>query len=138
MDRRCALDIQLGWKAGPEQFEPNTLLDAAIAAEQAGFDTMEASDHFSPWAPQGHAAFTWTLLGAIAARTNKIGIGTGLTCPIIRYEPSIVAQMAATLAVMAPHRAFLSVGTGEALNEYAATGIWPGYDKRQEMLAEAI
>lgn len=95
--------LQLGWKAGPEQFEPNALLNFAVAAEQAGFDLIEASDHFNPWSDDGQACFTWTWLGA-----------------------------------MAPGRAFLSVGTGEALNEYAATGAWPDCDERQVRMHEAI
>ncbi|HZS94440.1 MAG TPA: TIGR03557 family F420-dependent LLM class oxidoreductase [Chloroflexota bacterium] len=130
--------VELGWKAGPEQYGPNELLEYAIAAEQAGFDSLEASDHFNPWSEAGQACFVWTWLGAAAAKTSKIGLGTGVTCPIIRYDPAVIAQAAATLAVMAPNRSFLCVGTGEALNEYAATGLWPGYDERQAMLGEAI
>src|SRR5579883_1288393 len=130
--------IQLGWKAGPEQYGPNELLDYAIVAEQAGFDCLEASDHFHPWSEAGQASFIWTWLGAVAARTQRIHLGTGVTCPILRYNPAIIAQASATLAVMAPGRTFLCVGTGEALNEYAATGVWPGYEDRQNRLAEAI
>ncbi len=130
--------VQFGWKAGPEQFPPNELLDQAIAVEQAGFDFIEASDHFHPWSEAGQAPFTWTWFGAVAARTNRISMGPGVTCPILRYHPSIIAQAAATVSAMAPGRFFLCVGTGEALNEYAATGMWPGYDERQERLLEAI
>ena len=133
-----ASQIQLGWKAGPEQYPPNELLDYAVAAEQAGFDTIDCSDHFQPWSEAGQACFTWTWLGAVAARTSRIRLGTGVTCPILRYDPAVVAQMSATLGVMAPGRAYLGVGTGEALNEYAATGMWPGYEERQERLIEAI
>jgi coenzyme F420-dependent glucose-6-phosphate dehydrogenase len=78
------------------------------------------------------------VLGAIAARTSRIALGTGVTCPILRYHPSIIAQAAATIATLAPDRFFLGVGTGEALNEYSATGGWPGYNERREQLAEAI
>jgi len=130
--------IQLGWKAGPEQYPPMELLDYAIAAEQAGFDSLDVSDHFHPWSEDGQACFTWTWLGAAAVKTSKITLGTGLTCPLLRYEPAVIAQAAATLGVMAPDRAYLAVGTGEALNEYAATGVWPEYGERQAMLAEAI
>jgi coenzyme F420-dependent glucose-6-phosphate dehydrogenase len=130
--------LQFGWKAGPEQYDPNALLEYAIAAEEAGFDSLEASDHFHPWAEDGQACFVWTWLGAVAARTKRIHLGTGVTCPILRYDPAVIAQASATLGVMAPERAFLCVGTGEALNEYAATGEWPGYDDRQQRLAEAI
>lgn len=130
--------LQLGWKAGPEQYPPTDLCDYAVAAEQAGFDTIDASDHFHPWSEAGQAAFTWTWLGAVAARTSRIHLGTGITCPILRYHPSVIAQAAATVSCFAPGRSYLGVGTGEALNEYAATGEWPGYAERQERLAEAI
>jgi coenzyme F420-dependent glucose-6-phosphate dehydrogenase len=130
--------LQLGWKAGAEQYPPNELLDYAVVAEQAGFDTIDASDHFNPWSEVGQASFVWTWLGAVAARTSKIHMGTGVTCPILRYNPAIVAQAAATVSVLAPGRVYMCVGTGEALNEYAATGMWPGYDERQAMLAEAV
>ena|SRR5437763_11067321 len=130
--------LSLGWKAGTEQYPPTELLDYAVVAEQVGFDSIDVSDHFHPWSEAGQSCFTWTWLGAVAARTNHIHIGPGLTCPILRYYPSIVAQAAATVSVFAPQRFFLAVGTGEALNEYAATGIWPGYQERQARLAEAI
>lgn len=130
--------LSLGWKAGPEQYPPTELLDYAVAAEQAGFDSLNVSDHFQPWSEAGQASFTWTWLGAAAARTSRIHMGTGLTCPILRYHPSVIAQAAATVSALAPRRFFLAVGTGEALNEYAATGMWPGYDERQARLEEAI
>jgi coenzyme F420-dependent glucose-6-phosphate dehydrogenase len=130
--------VQLGWKAGPEQFPPMELLDYAVAAEAAGFEIVDASDHFHPWDESGQACFTWTWLGAAAVKTSRITLGTGVTCPILRYHPAVIAQAAATLGVMAPGRAYLGVGTGEALNEYAATHEWPTYSERQERLAEAI
>jgi coenzyme F420-dependent glucose-6-phosphate dehydrogenase len=130
--------LRLGWKAGPEQYPPDELLEYAVAAEAAGFEMLDASDHFHPWAEAGQASFVWTWLGAVAARTSRIVLGPGVTCPILRYHPAIIGQAAATLACLAPGRAYLGVGTGEALNEYAATGWWPTYDERQERLAEAI
>lgn len=130
--------VTLGWKAGPEQYPPVELLGYAIAAEQAGFDFIEVSDHFQPWSEAGQACFTWTWLGAVAARTSKIRIGPGVTSPILRYHPAIIAQAAATVSHFAPGRSYLSVGTGEALNDYAATGMWPEYDERRDRLAEAI
>jgi coenzyme F420-dependent glucose-6-phosphate dehydrogenase len=69
---------------------------------------------------------------------QKIVLGTGVTCPILRYHPAIIAQAAATLAAFAPGRSFLGLGTGEALNEYSATGLWPNYQIRQPQLAEAV
>lgn len=130
--------LKLGWKAGSEQYPPLDLLDYAVTAEQAGFDTIDASDHFNPWSEEGQACFTWTWFGALAVKTSHIQFGTGVTCPILRYHPAVIAQAAATCSSMAPDRVYLGVGTGEALNEYASTGEWPGYNERQEMLAEAL
>src|SRR5690349_1403538 len=131
-------EVRVGWKAGAEQDGPAELVDYEVAAEQAGLESVEGSEHFHPWAEKGQACFVWTWLGAVAARTRTIILGTGVTCPIIRYHPAIVAQAAATLACLAPQRTFLGVGTGEALNEYPATCEWPSYKERQERLAEAI
>lgn len=132
------METSVGWKAGPEQYPPQELLDYAVEAEAAGFKSIDASDHFHPWSEEGQAAFIWSWLGAVAARTRTIEFGTGLTCPMLRYHPSIIAQAAATLGVMAPGRFYLSVGTGEALNEYSSTGQWPPFKERQERLGEAI
>jgi coenzyme F420-dependent glucose-6-phosphate dehydrogenase len=130
--------LQLGWKAGTEQYPPDELLKLALAAEEAGFDSIDASDHFHPWAEKGEACFVWSWLGAVAATATKAVLGTGVTCPILRYHPAIVAQAAATVARLAPNGFFLGVGTGEALNEYSATGLWPGYNERRAQLEEAI
>lgn len=109
--------LRLGWKAGPEQYPPGELLEYAVDAEQAGFDSIEVSDHFHPWSEEGEACFVWTWLGAAAVRTDSVGLGPGVTCPTLRYHPAIIAQASATLACFAPGRSFLCVGTGEALNE---------------------
>jgi coenzyme F420-dependent glucose-6-phosphate dehydrogenase len=130
--------LKFGWKAGTEQYPPGELLEYAVVAEHAGFDSIDVSDHFHPWAEKGQACFVWTWLGAAAARTHKIILGTGITCPILRYHPAVIAQAAATLDCLAPGRTFLGVGTGEALNEYSAVGEWPDYKGRRERLAEAI
>ncbi len=130
--------VQFGWKAGPEQYGPVELLEYAVAAEKAGFDLLDVSDHFHPWSEAGQCPFTWTWLGAAAVQTSKIQIGTGVTCPILRYHPAIIAQAAATVSRFAPGRTYLGVGTGEALNEYSATRAWPEYPERLERLQEAI
>ena len=127
-----------GWKAGAEQYGPRELLEMATAAEDAGFEAASISDHFHPWDESGQSPFAWTWLGAAAARTTRIQLGTGLTAPILRYHPAIIAQAVATLAELAPGRAFVAVGTGEALNEYSATGLWPGHTGRQRRVEEAV
>ena len=130
--------VMLGIKLGPEEYPPVELLNYAVAAEQAGFDAIDVSDHFHPWSEFGQSCFTWAWLGAAAARTTKIILGPGVTCPILRYHPAVIAQAAATIDNFAPGRTYLGLGTGEALNEYSATGVWPDYGDRQQMVQEAI
>ncbi len=130
--------LQLGWKAGPEQYPPVELMNYAISADKAGFDLIDVSDHFNPWSPEGQAPFTWTWLGAVATQTQRSILSPGVTCPILRYHPAIIAQASATVSHFAPNRTWLGLGTGEALNEFAATGQWPTYAERRERLAEAI
>jgi len=131
--------VKFGYKLMTEEHAPAALLDNARRAEAAGFDFVSISDHFHPWLEsQGHAPFAWSVLGAIAAVTSTIGITTGLTCPIIRYHPAIVAQAAATMAVMSDGRFELSVGAGERLNEHVTGARWPSIPERHEMLGEAI
>ena len=132
--------LQLGYKASAEQFGPRALLEFAVHAEQCGFDSVAVSDHFHPWRhTDGHApqAFVW--LGALCERTRRVRLGTSVTTPTFRYHPAVVAQAAATLALLSGDRFFLGVGTGESMNEVPALGIaWPGFKERFARLAEAI
>jgi TAT-translocated FGD2 family F420-dependent dehydrogenase len=128
----------VGFMLGHEQFRVPELLDLGAAAEQAGFDLLATSDHFQPWqANQGHAGAALTMLGALSQRTQRAWLGPTVTCPILRYHPSVVAQTFATLSTLAPGRVFLGVGSGEALNEQAATGQWPRWPERWDRLIEA-
>jgi TAT-translocated FGD2 family F420-dependent dehydrogenase len=121
-----------------EQFPQSRLVELGVRAEQAGFDMIWTSDHFHPWQhDQGHSGFAWLLLAALGQRM-QIPMGTGVTCPTYRYHPAIVAQAFASLGALYPGRVFLGVGTGEAINEEAATGQWDEYDARADRLEEAI
>jgi coenzyme F420-dependent glucose-6-phosphate dehydrogenase len=132
--------IKLGYKASAEQFGPNELLDFSGLAEAVGFDSVFISDHFQPWKHTGgHAPYSLSWLGALGAKTTRVAMGTSVMTPTFRYHPSVVAQAAATLAVMFPDRVILGVGTGESLNEVPALGIkWPGFKERQARLREAV
>jgi coenzyme F420-dependent glucose-6-phosphate dehydrogenase len=132
-------NMKWGYTCSSEEFEASALLEHAVAAEQAGFEFVTVSDHFHPWtSSQGHSPFAWTTVGAIGARTSRVEIGTGVTCPLIRYHPTVIAQAAATAAELSGGRFFLGVGTGEALNEHITADRWPPAKVRQEMLAEAV
>lgn len=105
--------MQIGYKLAAESFGPKELVRQAVLAEQAGFDFVEMSDHYHPWLDaQGHSPFVWTVLGTIAAKTEHIGLATGVTCPTVRYHPAVVAQAAATLALVSDGRFTLGVGSG--------------------------
>lgn len=130
---------KFGYKLMTEEHGPKALVTNACRAEDAGFDFLSISDHYHPWLEsQGHAPFAWSVLGAIAHATSRIGITTGLTCPILRYHPAIIAQAAATVAVMSEGRFTLAVGAGERLNEHVTGVRWPSIPERHAMLGEAI
>lgn len=131
--------IKLGYALSSEEHEPKRLIVHAQMAESAGFKFLIISDHFHPWvSQQGQSPFVWSVLGGIAQATQRVSIGTGVTCPILRIHPALVAQAAATIADMMPGRFFLGLGTGEYLNEHILGYPWPHIEIRQEMLAEAI
>jgi G6PDH family F420-dependent oxidoreductase len=131
--------VKYGYKLMTEEHGPSALVENARRAEEGGFDFVSISDHFHPWLEsQGHSPFAWSVLGAIAATTSRIGIATGLTCPIIRYHPAIIAQAAATIAAMSGGRFTLGIGAGERLNEHVTGARWPSVPERHEMLADAI
>jgi G6PDH family F420-dependent oxidoreductase len=130
---------QFGYTLYCEGNPPKDLVRQAMAAERAGFDFLVISDHYHPWlSSQEHSAFAWSVLGAVAQATERIKLATMVTCPIIRYHPAIVAQMAATVAVLSDERFTLGLGAGERLNEHVVGRGWPPADVRHEMLREAI
>ena len=131
--------IELGYALSSEEHGPLDLVHYARTAEQAGFGFGLVSDHFHPWIPrQGHSPFVWSVVGGVAGATERFRLGTGVTCPLIRIHPALVAQAAATSEAMMPGRFFLGVGTGENLNEHVLGDRWPAPDERVEMLEEAI
>lgn len=130
---------EIGYALSSEEATPNDLVRYARRAEESGFAFALISDHFHPWIPrQGNSPFAWSVIGGISQVTRRLRLGTGVTCPLIRYPVPIVAQAAATAAAMLPGRFFLGVGTGERLNEHILGTHWPAPDERRAMLVEAI
>lgn len=130
---------QLGYALSTEEHGPTTCTQHAAQAEETGFDFMMVSDHYHPWVDaQGHSPFVWNVLGAIARETDEIPVGTGVTAPINRIHPAIIAQAAATTAVQMDGRFTLGLGTGENLNEHVLGHRWPPHHVRLGMLREAI
>jgi coenzyme F420-dependent glucose-6-phosphate dehydrogenase len=121
-----------------EQFPPSELVEQASEAERAGFDGVNVSDHFQPWWEPGESGQAWTLLGAVGQATTRVELGTGVTAPVHRYHPAVVAQFAATLEELCPGRAFLGIGSGESLNESPAGMDWPGTAEQVRRMDEAL
>src|SRR5688500_19904508 len=123
----------LGYHCAHEQLPPSTLLRHLKDAADAGFTAAMCSDHFHPWSErQGHSGFTWSWLGA-ALEATPLSFGT-VCAPGQRYHPAVIAQAAATLAVMYPERFWLAVGSGEALNEKITGDPWPSKEQRNARL----
>lgn len=131
--------VELGYAISSEEHQPNDLVRHARLAEDYGFTFALVSDHFHPWVDaQGHSPFVWSVLGGIAATTERLVIGTGVTCPTTRTHPAIIAHAAATMAAMMPGRFFLGLGTGENLNEHIFGDRLPAYELRSAMFEEAV
>jgi coenzyme F420-dependent glucose-6-phosphate dehydrogenase len=134
------VDLKIGYKASAEQFGPRRLVELGVAAERHGFDTVTVSDHYQPWRHDGgHAPFSLAWMAAVGERTERVLLGTSVLTPTFRYHPAVVAQAFATMGCLYPGRVMLGLGTGEAMNEVAVTGIeWPEFKERFARLRESV
>jgi G6PDH family F420-dependent oxidoreductase len=131
--------MRIGYFLASEEFAPRELVRQAGMAEDAGFEGLWISDHYHPWNDQqGHSGFVWSTIGALAVAVPTMNVTTAVTCPTMRIHPAIIAQAAATSAVLLEGRFALGLGTGEALNEHILGGPWPQADERLELLEEAV
>jgi G6PDH family F420-dependent oxidoreductase len=129
----------MGYFLSCEEWGPKDLVELAVKARDAGFEGLWISDHYHPWNDeQGHSPFVWSVIGAVAQAAPQMSLTTAVTCPTVRIHPAIIAQAAATSAVLFGGRFRLGVGSGEALNEHILGDRWPGADERLEMLEEAV
>jgi coenzyme F420-dependent glucose-6-phosphate dehydrogenase len=132
--------LAVGYKASAEQFGPRQLVELGVRAEEVGLDSVWVSDHLQPWRHEGgHAPHALTALAALGERTERVVLGTSVLTPTFRYNPAVLAQQLATLALLSPGRLVLGVGTGEALNEISV-GLpeWPDFKERWARLREAV
>jgi len=130
--------MRLGYFLSCEEYDPADLLDQARRAADAGFSSLWISDHFHPWNDeQGQSPFVWSMIGAVS-QVCDLPITTAVTCPTVRIHPALVAQAAATSALLTGDRFTLGVGSGEALNEHITGAAWPSADVRLDMLEEAV
>ena len=131
--------MKIGYFLSSEEWGPRDLVAQAVKAQEAGFEGLWISDHYHPWNDeQGHSPFVWSTIGAIAQATDGMKVTTAVTCPTIRIHPGIVAQAAATSAILLDGNFCLGLGSGEALNEHIFGDHWPEADERLEMLEEAV
>jgi coenzyme F420-dependent glucose-6-phosphate dehydrogenase len=134
------MGLTIGYKASAEQFGPRQLVEYAVRAEAVGLDSVLVSDHFLPWRHRGgHAPFALSWMAAVGERTSRVRIGTSVLTPTFRYNPAVIAHAFATMALLYEGRVMLGVGTGEALNEVAVSGmVWPEFKERFARLREAV
>jgi len=130
--------MRIGYFLSSEEYTPAEMIEQAKGAERAGFSALWISDHYHPWVDaQGQSAFVWSTIGALS-QVCSLPITTAVTCPTVRIHPAVIAQAAATSAVLTGGRFRLGLGTGEALNEHIFGDAWPEADVRLEMLEEAV
>lgn len=134
------MSIRIGYKASAEQFGPRDLVEFGVRAEEVGLDSVVVSDHYQPWRHRGgHAPFSLAWMAAVGERTSRVVLGTSVLTATFRYHPAVIAQAFATMDCLYPGRIMLGIGTGEAMNEVAVTGIeWPGFKERFARLREAV
>lgn len=131
-------NLSIGIGLSAEEHGPTTLVEHARAAHDLGFDDFAVTDHYHPWIDeQGHSPFVWSVLGALST-LDGVRLGTAVTCPTMRIHPAVIAQAAATAAVMADGRFWLGIGSGENLNEHILGDRWPPAPERLSMLEESI
>lgn len=132
--------MKIGYKASAEQFDPRTLVEYAVRAEELGLDSVMVSDHYQPWRHNhGHAPFSMAWMGAVGERTSRVQLGTSVLTATFRYNPAVVAQAFGTLGCLFPGRVMLGIGTGEALNELAVDKFeWPAFKERFARMREAV
>ena len=124
---------------GHEQWQPEELVSHAVLAEKAGFDMVVVSEHFHPWVDDSSASgFAFSTIGAMAQATGSLEFATGVTTPLFRYHPGVVAQAAATLDRLSGGRFTLGVGTGENINEGPLGYQFPKYAERNARMSESL
>ena len=100
------------------------MLEDGIAAERLGFDSVWVADHFYFQQPAGLVVYpeAWTLLTAIAARTERITVGTDVISATFRH-PAMLAKMAGAVQDLCGGRLVLGIGAGNQAHEHAAFGL---------------
>ena len=85
--------VRFGIQAPHEQINPTDLLNDVIMMDRYGIEKCWSSDHYMPWWHTGATCgAAWPWLGAALAKTDRIVVGTGVTAPILRYNPAVVAR----------------------------------------------
>jgi alkanesulfonate monooxygenase SsuD/methylene tetrahydromethanopterin reductase-like flavin-dependent oxidoreductase (luciferase family) len=137
----AATRVKLGALLWTDRTSWRALLDAAVAIDRAGFDSIWCSDHLlaATGDPLDPCFEAWTTLAAIAASTSHATVGLLVGAVGLR-NPGLVAKQAATLDHVSGGRFVLGLGSGWLEREYVAHGYtWePSARARVERLAEAI
>jgi len=97
--------------------DPARILASAEGAERLGFDGVFVFDHLFPpgQPPDRPSVEAFSMLAAVAARTERVAVGTLVTRAVLR-SPGVLAKMAATIDVISGGRTILGIGTGDPID----------------------
>jgi F420-dependent oxidoreductase-like protein len=114
----------------------------AVTAEQSGFDTVFVMDHFYQLpmigTPDQEMFESYTLLSALAARTQQVRLGTLVTGVTYRH-PAHLAKVVTALDVISAGRALLGIGAAWFELEHQSLGFeFPPLKVRYELLRDAL
>lgn len=115
-------------------------LSLGLACEEHGFEALFRSDHYYSVvdAPDRGSTDAWTVLAALAARTERLRLGT-LVSPVTFRHPTVLAKAAATVDEISGGRAELGLGAGWWIEEHETHGFpFPSVPERMQMLAEQL
>jgi len=143
---KVGIFVPQGWRLDlppdlPATEQWNLIVKVAKKAEELGFDSLWVFDHFHtvPQPLKGRSVFeAWTTLTALATVTNKIRLGTLVTCVLYRY-PTVLAKIVANVDVISNGRVEFGIGACWYENEFRGYGIpFPKPADRIKALDEAL
>jgi len=133
--------LKIGIQIEPQMgYTYGDLVTLARTAEDAGFYSFTVSDHFfgNVESVEKYAHDAWTLLALLTPQTERIRLGTLVTCQSYR-NPALVAKIAAILDNASNGRIDFGIGAGWKRPEYEAYGYpFPSARTRVRQLGEAI